>query len=145
MALVYPNEKSPSLRTWATLALSTAADGLTSADVVDMGGLSLSAISLSTLCGTSNTYSFRGGFSAGTTAGSSDGLSDLQQLLNSTGSLIVFGTTTVNSQNSKFIFDPSIFAGIRFLQIVSNTTSAPNANSPGATAKVILTSLGGWK
>ena len=145
MALVYPNEKSPSLRTWATLNLSTNADGITNSDIVDMGGLSLAAISLSTLCGSSCTYTFRGGFSAGTTSGSSDGLSDLQYLLSSSGVLLSFGNTLTSSQNTKIIFDPSLFAGIRFLQIVSNTTSAASCNSPGAQAKVILTSLGGWK
>lgn len=145
MALVYPNEKSPSLRTWGVVNLSTNADGITGADILDMGGLSMSAISLSTLAGSSCTYTFRGGIGNGTTLGTTDGLSDLQQLLTSSGALISFGSTAVASQNSKFVFDPSIFAGIRFIQLVSNTTSAVNSNSPGSQAKIILTSLGGWK
>lgn len=145
MALVYPVEKSPSLRTFATVNLSTNADGITGADVCDLGGLSLSAISLSTLCGTSCFYTFRGGISIGTTTGSTDGLSDLQYLYNSSGSLISFGTTALSLQNGRIVFDPSIFAGVRFIQMVSNTTAAVNSNSPGATAKLILANLGGWK
>jgi len=47
MALVYPNNRSPSLRTWGSVALSTEALGTTNSDVIDTGGLSLGSIALS--------------------------------------------------------------------------------------------------
>lgn len=142
MALVYPDKRSASNRSIGTVNLSTNADGITGADVLDMGGLSLAAISLSTLCGSSCFYTFRGGNVVGTSAGSTDGLSDLQYILNSTGSLVSFGTTLTSSQNKLITFDPQQFAGVRFIQIVSNTTSAVNANSPGAVARLILANIG---
>lgn len=132
MALVYPNEKSPSNRSWGTVNLSTNADGVTGSDVLDCGGLTLSAIALNTLASTACTYSFKG---------SLDTTANMQTILSSSGALLMYGSTTVSPQNAMIIFDPSPFAGVRMVQLVSNTTSAAAPNATGATAKLGLSAF----
>ena len=133
MSLVYPNIKTPTLRTWGTVNLSTNADGITNSDVLDCGGLTVSCIALSSLAGSSCYYTFYG---------SPDSSGTMQQLISSSGTTISMGTTLTSSKQATFIFDPSQFCGIRFFQMMSMTTAAPNSNSPGATARIGLSAFG---
>lgn len=133
MALVYPQEKSPSYKTWATLAVSTSADGVTGADVLDTGGLALSAIMPSTLCSAACTY---------TLMGSADSSGTLGKLYTSSGALWSFGSTTIDPRGNVFSQDPAFFMGTRFIQLVSNTTSAAAPNATGGTVKVFLSAYG---
>lgn len=134
MSLVYPNIKSPSERAFGTVALSTAADGETGSDVLDMGGLSLAGIELSTVTGSSVcNYGFKG---------SPDSTANMRTLLNSTGSLLVFGTTTVSLLGRTMTFDPAQFAGLRMIQLISMTTSAAAPQVTGATARLLLATVG---
>lgn len=133
MALVYPQEKSPSYKTWASAALSTSADGVTGSDVIDTGGLALSAIQPSTACSSACTY---------TVKGSADSSGVLGNLYTSSGGLWSFGSTTVDPRGAVFSQDPAFFMGTRFIQFVSNTTSAAAPNATGATLKVFLSAYG---
>lgn len=130
MALVYPNEKSPSFRTWGTLTLSTSADGVTGADILDCTGLTLNAMQPSTACSSACTYTLKG---------SIDGSSNLGNVLGSSGVLTAFGSTATDPRGAVITFDPAFFAGLRFIQVVSNTTSAAAPNATGATMKMFLT------
>jgi len=138
MAVVYPLIKAGATRTWATVALSTNADGITGADVCDTGGLALAGVALSTLAGSSCYYTIRGGISAGTSTGATDGLSDLTYVYGTTGGLLTLGTTGVALLGKTMLFDPAPYLGLRYIQLVSNTTGAVNANSPGALARLLL-------
>lgn len=133
MALVYLNEKSPSYKSWGTVNLSTAADGMTGSDVIDLGGLALSGIDLSTAVSASCTYTFKG---------SVDSTANLHTVLTSSGAVLAYGSTTVSPQGTLITFDPAFWSGIRFLQLVSNTTSAAAPNATGATAKIIASAFG---
>ena len=133
MALVYPQTKSASLRSWGTVNLSTNTDGVTNSDVLDTGGLAIGAIALSSLASNSCNYTLN--VSVDTTG-------TLQLPLNSTGSIITIGTTATASQQRTFLLDPALFAGFRFVQLVSNTTSAAAANATGATARIGLVPFG---
>ena len=145
MALVQLTEKSPSYKTFGTANLSTNADGATGADVIDLGGLSLSGLHFSSACGTSCTYTFSGVVDYPTTAvGSSFTTAALAQILTSSGALLSYGSTaTANVAGGTFLqMDPAFWSGIRYLMINSNTTSVRNSNSPGATVKVIGSAFG---
>lgn len=144
MALVYPTRKSGSMKAVGTVNLSTAVDGLTGADILDTGGLTLSGLSLSTLANPACTYSFRAGMRTGSTAGdgSTSNLCDLQYVFGTTGTIIMYGSTLVTSANLILAFDPAPFEGLRFIQVVSNTTGQPAANSAGAVARLILAARG---
>lgn len=133
MALVYPQEKSPSYKTWGAVNLSTNTDGVTSADILDTGGLAISAIQPSTACSSACTYTLRG---------SMDGSSNVGAVYTSSGALYSFGSTAIDPRGAVFAFDPAFFAGLRFVQLVSNTTSAAAANAAGATAKIFLSAFG---
>lgn len=134
MSLVYPNIKSPSERAFGTVNLSTAADGETGSDVLDMGGLSLAGIECPSAAGSSVcNYAFKG---------SADSTGNMRTLLNSTGSVLVFGTTSVSLLGRTMVFDPSPFAGIRMIQLISMTTSAAAPNVTGATARLLLAPVG---
>lgn len=132
MAMKTPIEKSPSLKTWCTLALSTNADGITGSDVADIGGLSVVGMEFNSLSTDAN-YSFKGGLDS----------TNLQTLLNTTGDVITIGSTAAGAMSGKtVIFDPSKFAGIRYIQVVSGTTAVPIANATGATCTLFLGLLG---
>lgn len=133
MALVYPNEKTPSYKVFGTVLLSTSADGVTAADIIDTGGLALSAIQPTTLASSACTYTLKGSLDASTNLG---------LLYTSSGALYSFGSTTVDPRGAVFSADPAFFSGIRFLQLVSNTTSAVAPNIAGATAKIFLSAFG---
>jgi hypothetical protein len=137
MALVYPNIKSPSERAYGTVNLSTEANGETNSDVLDMGGLSLAGIELSTVTGSSVcNYGFKG---------SPDTTAKMQTLLNSSGSPIIFGTTSITMLGRTMVFDPATFAGLRMIQLISMTTSAAAPQVTGATARLLLAPVGSIK
>lgn len=142
MAIVYPTNKTSSQRAYATVSLSTAADGITGSDVVDCGGLTLSGLALTTLVSTACTYTFRGGVSVGSSTGATDGYSDLLPVYSSSGALISYGSTAVNPVGSVLAFDPAPFMGLRYIQLVSNTTAAAAPNKTGAVARVLLAAIG---
>lgn len=132
MATVFTQERAASLRTWCTLALSTNADGVTGADIADLGGLSFCGMSLSSNSTDAN-YSFKGAVDS----------TNLQTLLTTTGGILTYGTTTAGGMNGRtVVFDPAPFAGIRFLQVVSGTTVTPIANSSGSTVKLFAAAIG---
>jgi len=133
MALVYPQEKSPSYKTWATVNLSTNTDGVTGADVLDMTGLTLSGIQPTTLASSACTYTLKGSINS---SGS------LFPIYTSSGALWSFGSTTVDPRGAAFMQDPAFFVGLRFVQLVSNTTSAAAPNATGGTAMVLLSAYG---
>lgn len=133
MAIIKTLERAPSLKTWCTLALSTNADGVTGADIADLGGMSLCGMELSANS-TDASYSFRG---------SIDFSSALQTLVSSSGGILNFGSSAAGFMAGKtIIFDPSIFAGIRFLQVVSGTTVTPIPGSSGSTVKLFAATIG---
>lgn len=133
MAIIKTLERAPSLKTWCTLALSTNADGVTGSDIADLGGMSLCGMALSSGSTDAN-YSFKG---------SIDQSTNLQTLLSTTGGILAFGSTVAGAMNGRtMIFDPSIFAGIRFLQVVSGTTVAPIAGSSGSTVQLFAATIG---
>lgn len=128
MALIATKQRTGSQKTWADYTFSTNTDGVTGADVVDMSGLCFSGMHLSTLVSTACTYTFKG---------SVDSSGTLGQIVSSTGGVVSYGTTLADPRGVCIAFDPAIWVGIRYIQIISNTTSAPNPNATGATAKVI--------
>lgn len=133
MALVYPVERSPSYKTVATVNLSTNVDGVTNSDVCDCGGLALSAIHFSTLVSSGCNYTFKA---------SADSATALGTVMTSSGATLIWGTTAVTLVGAFLETDPAFWSGVRFLQLVSNTTSAPAANATGATAKLIFSAFG---
>lgn len=133
MALNYMQEKSPSYKSWGTVNLSTNTDGVTGSDVLDMGGLSFSGVHLSTSVSASCNYTLKG---------SVDSSGTLGFLQTSTGGTIVIGSTANNPQGVLITVDPAFYSGIRFIQLVSNTTSAAAANATGATAKILGSAFG---
>lgn len=133
MALVYPNEKSPSYKTWGTVNLSTNADGITGADYIDMTGYTLSALQPSTGCSSACTYTLKG---------NADGTTVFGALYTSSGALWSFGSTLIDPRGQMFSQDPAFFCGVRMLQVLSNTTSAAAPNATGATMKIILSAYG---
>lgn len=136
MALVYTKEKAPQARTWGTVALSTNADGITGADIIDCGGLSLAAIELSTVCTDAN-YSLKVGI---------DSTAVMQTLLGTTGNTVTFGSTGAGVTTGKTIgFDPAPFAGFRFLQVMSGVPGTAIANASGATARLYFAPAYAWK
>jgi hypothetical protein len=133
MATVFPQEKSPSYKTWGQVLLSTAADGVTAADVLDTCGLAISAIQPGTNASTACTYTLKG---------SMDSTANLGLLYTSSGALWSFGSTSVDPRGAVFSQDPAFFMGVRYVQLVSNTTSAAAPNAVGAQAKIFLSAYG---
>lgn len=117
----------------ATLLLSTNADGVTGAQVADMGGCALAALIPSTLTSDAN-YSFRAGH---TTA-------FMGTVRNSTGGILTIGSTAAGAGAGQVIaFDPAPFTGLRFIQVISGTTAAAiAAASSGATVDVLGAGIG---
>ena len=133
MALVLPDRRTPNQRSFGTVAISTNADGITGADVLDCGGLTFCGMQISTGSSDAN-YTFRGGNTTGT----------LQTLVNSTGDAITKGSTVAGVMPGKtIVFDPAPFAGIRYLQVFSGTSAAPLAGATtGLTMGIFLTPFG---
>jgi hypothetical protein len=127
MALVFPKSAFPGSKTFATQALSTNADGITGADLVDSAGCTLAAIELSSNSTDAN-YSLRA---------SIDSTDALKTVLTSTGGIVTFGTTAAGISSNRIItFDPSPYEGLRYLQIMSGTTAAPIAGATSSFAKL---------
>lgn len=111
---------SPSLRSWATATVTTAADGLS--DAIDCGGLTLSQIEMSTAW-TDAPLMFLGSvLSSG----------NLKQVFTTTGGRLTFQTSASRS----LVFDPYQFAGYRFIQLASGDSSTAVAQA--AARSVVL-------
>jgi hypothetical protein len=127
MALVFPKSSFPGSKTWASQALSTNADGITGADLVDSAGGTLAGIELSSNSTDAN-YSLRA---------SIDSTANLKTVLNSTGGVVTFGTTAAGVSSNRIItFDPSPYEGLRYLQVMSGTTAAPIPAAAGSEVKI---------
>ena len=114
MALVYPDHRTHNQKSLGTVAISTNADGITGADVLDCAGLVLTGMVVSTGSSDAN-YTFRGGH---TTA-------SLQTLVNSTGDAITKGSTIAGVTPGKtIVFDPAPFSGVRFIQVFSSSCAS---------------------
>ena len=124
--------ESASARTWATGYLSTEALGSTNSDVIDCGGLSVTAIALSTLVSAACTYNIAGGLSS----------TSCQTIIGSTGNTVSYGSTLVTMQGRTFVVDPAFFAGFRYIRLDSLTTGGAAPNASGATYQVFLAPYG---
>lgn len=111
----------PSSRSFATVDLSTAANGIS--DPVSLSGLTLSAIQMPSSW-TDAKLGFRG---------SLDGSTNFVDVYNTSGDFLTFSTSA-----SRIIsFDPLQFAGFETIQLVSET-SAGAAVAQAATRTIIL-------
>ena len=132
MAIVLPDRRTPNQRSRGTVSISTNVDGITGADVLDCGGLSLCGMEVSAGSSDAN-YSFRGGHTT----------SLLQTLVNSTGDVITKGSTVAGVTPGKTIlFDPAPFTGIRYIQVFSGTSAAAIAGATGISMGLFLTPFG---
>jgi len=131
MTTINPNRGSftATSRTVGTVNLSTNVDGITGADIIDMGGLALSAIKLSTGVNAC-IYAFRG--SMETTA-------SMLPIYNSVNGRVAAGTSSVAMGGRIMAFDPPQFSGYRYLQIETITSTGGGvAMGSGATADICL-------
>lgn len=129
--------ETPSGRTWVRAYLSSAALGTTNADVIDCGGLALSGIYISSNASTACTYRIYGGLDS----------TNVQQCLTSTGAIVRLGSTlSTNLVGRLTIFDPAPYAGLRYIQFVSETTSdfAPNSSGDANGNAYITAYLAPW-
>lgn len=108
MATQGPQHPRPSNRTFATVDLSTAADGVS--DSVNITGLKLSCISMSTVGWTSANIGFQG---------SVDGSTNFLNVYTSSGDFLTFQT----SASRIVTFDPALFAGLQLIKLVSETSA----------------------
>lgn len=102
-----PINPSPSKRTYASVTITTAADGLS--DTVNLTGLTLSSIQMST----DWTSAFLG-FQA-----SVDGSTNYYNLYDKDGNLYYHSAAA----SRVIIFDPAIFSGIQTLRLISESTA----------------------
>ncbi|MGQ7959887.1 hypothetical protein ACUTAF_19580 [Pseudomonas sp. SP16.1] len=105
--MAHPNVPKPSSRTFASIVISTAANG--ASEVVDLTGLTLSAIQMSTAW-----TSARIGFNV-----SVDGSTNYYPVHDTAGNPLTFPT----SANRVVTFDPAVFSGVQRLQVVSETSA----------------------
>ena len=119
--MAYPNVPKPSSRTYASLALTTAADG--TSESINLTGLTLSCVQMSTAWTDAKI-----GFKA-----SVDGSTTFYDVYDTSGNHLTYST----SASRVVAFDPSVFAGIQHLQIVSET-SAGVAVAQAAARTLIL-------
>ena len=132
MAVVTADRKTPDQRARGTVAISTNADGITGADILDCGGLALCGMEVSAGSSSAN-YTFRGGHTTDL----------LQTLVTSSGGLFTIGTTVAGiSPGKTFIFDPATFAGIRYIQVFSGTSAAAIAGATGISMGLLLAPSG---
>lgn len=129
---VLPKQTQGNYKTWATLNLSTNADGVTGGDVLDCSGLTLSGISLSSLAAVGVVYGFNVGLDS----------TSLKPLQTSSGALLTIGSTTLNNSSSIIGFDPSPFCGLRYIQPKTISTGAGQANVTGAQITMLLSAFG---
>lgn len=108
MAVTGPFQPKPSSRALATVQISTAADGRS--DIINLTGLTLSSIQMSTAW-TAAAIGLRASIDGST--------ANMNDVYGSTGDLYYFTTTASRT----LIFDPSRFAGLQTIQLVSMTTA----------------------
>ena len=111
----------PSSRSFASVTVTTAADGLSEA--VDISGLTLSAIQMSTAW-----TDARVGFQA-----SIDGTTNFYNVYDTNGDFLTYPT----SASRVLAFNPAVFSGVQKLKLVSET-SAGVAVAQAAGRAVIL-------
>ena len=121
-----PPHVAPSLRSFVSATITTAADGLSEA--VDLGGLILGAIKMSTAW-TDASMTFLGSF---------DSSANLQNLYTSTGGELTHLTTALRLNT----FDPFPFAGLRYIQLRSGTSATPVAQAAARTIGLSLIPYG---
>ncbi|MBI3144474.1 MAG: hypothetical protein HYZ18_04245 [Pseudogulbenkiania sp.] len=121
MAAVPPTNPRSSTRTFASIDISTNASGVS--DLVDITGLTLSAISMSTAWTDAKI-----GLKC-----SVDGTTNVQDVYTTDGNFLTYST----SANRLLVFDPLVFAGVQKLQLVSET-SAGVAVAQAATRTIKL-------
>lgn len=97
----------PSSRGFATVDISTAADGVSSA--INISGLTLCCIQMSTGWDTAN-IGFKGNV---------DGSTNYFDVHDTAGNFLTYAT----SANYLLTFDPAVFAGIQNLKLVSETSA----------------------
>lgn len=107
MAATGPNRPKPSSRAFATVDISTAADG--ASDVINLTGLTLSSIQMSTAW-TDAGIGFQGNV---------DGSTNYYPVYDSAGNHLVYPT----SASRLVAFDPAALSGLQVLQLVSKTTA----------------------
>lgn len=107
MAAVGPHNPKPSSRSFGTVVVSTAADGLS--DAINITGLTLSCIQMSTAW-TDAGIGFQGNV---------DGSTNYYNVYNTAGDFLVYQT----SASRMVAFDPAPFAGLQWLKVVSETTA----------------------
>lgn len=103
-----PIHPKPSSRTFASVTVTTAADG--TSDVVDLTGLTLSSIQVTSVGWTDARIGFKA---------SVDGTTVLFDVFDSAGNNLTFPATA----SRVIAFDPWQFAGVQKLQLVSETTA----------------------
>lgn len=121
----YPGKRTPDQRTFATLTVTTAADGLS--DVLDCGGLTVCSIEMSTAW-TDAPISFLGSMNSSNTLA---GVYDLAS--SGTGAPVEVSFTS--TANRLVTMDPHHLWGVRFLQIRSGSSST------GVTAQAAARSI----
>lgn len=97
----------PSTRTFASISLTTAADGIS--EEINLTGLTLSCIKMSTAWTTANI-----GFQA-----SIDGTTDFFHVTDTAGNFLTYAATA----SRVVAFDPAVFSGIQRLKLVSETSA----------------------
>lgn len=107
MAATGPYPKIPNNRGFATVDISTAADGI--GDFINLTGLTLSAIQMSTAW-TDAGIGFRGCVDESTTT---------YPVYDTAGNFLTYQT----SASRVVAFDPAVFAGLSKIQLVSQTTA----------------------
>jgi hypothetical protein len=116
-------------KSWAQALLSTAANGLDNADVVDLAGGVPCAFELSTNSTDAN-Y---------TLLGSIDSSTAMRAILGTTGNELTLGTTAAGNTSGRIVtIDPNLLEGFRFLQVRSGTIAAPIPNATGSFVKVYV-------
>jgi len=109
----YPGKRTPDQRTFATATISTSTDAVS--DVIDCGGLTLAAIEMSSDW-TDAPISFLGSID------STAGMHTIMRAASSgLGSPIEIEFTS--TANQLFTVDPSLFWGIRYIQLRSGSSS----------------------
>jgi hypothetical protein len=129
---VLPKQVMGNYKTWAVLNLSTNSDGVTGGDVLDCSGLTLSGISLSSLAAPGVVYSFKVGLDS----------TSLKPLQTSSGALLTVGSTLLSNSSAIIGFDPSPFCGLRYIQPMTMSTNAAQANVTGAQMTMFLSAFG---
>lgn len=121
-----PVLNTPNQRTFVSLTISTAADGLST--VLDCGGMVVASIQMSTAWTTADL----------TFLGSPVSSATLQDLYTSTGGALTFVTTALHNVTC----DPFPFSAMRFIQLRSGTTATAVAQAAARTIGISLIPYG---